>query len=296
MKRMIVAALAATACAVGLLAAAPAQATIKAPTQVKAATSTLPPAIFLTPHQDDETLFMGAAIREHVLAGRDVKVILLTRGQNTGACEAPPINGDDAACTAERDREFIASVTKMGAEPIIPTVVAPGNSTARAGDTDGTLTGTFTANVIRYYAGIYGTNASFKTLSEYDSVSLEDHRAVGRGLYAAYLWGYIGTGPSTGDARFYLRPEDQVTYVGTCTARHNLNTALDLYEPVGWDSVPKFFAMAYDSVNQPYDYAAYSKSYTPAQRNVKATSNGTCYKGTYVDTFANAAAERAETP
>lgn len=242
-----------------------------------------PPVVFLSPHQDDESLTMGAAIREHVLAGRTVYVVLLTDGSSSGVCGQSPFNGDRAACTAERDKEFTGAVTKMGAVPVIPTVVAPGNSTARAGDTDGTLTGTFTANVIRYYAGIYGTDASFKTMSEYDSMQ-PDHRAAGRGLYAAYLWGYIGTGPNTGDARWYVRREDQKVHPGTCTARHNLDTALAYYYPVegdpasgiGWRSVAGEFQWANngDGINGP---AAYSKSFTPAQRVANGGSYSACY-------------------
>lgn len=42
------------------------------------------PAIFYTPHQDDEILGMGASISEHVRAGRAVYVVLLTNGANQG--------------------------------------------------------------------------------------------------------------------------------------------------------------------------------------------------------------------
>ena len=43
-----------------------------------------PPAIFYAPHQDDESLAMAGAIREHVEAGREVILVLLTRGENGG--------------------------------------------------------------------------------------------------------------------------------------------------------------------------------------------------------------------
>lgn len=231
------------------------------------AASSQDPAIFLTPHQDDETLTMGAAIREHVLEGRRVVVVLLTDGGESGVCrdkyehytedDGTVVNTPEgrAACVAERDREFVAAVTKMGAEPLIPDDRMK----------DGTLTGAYTAEVILRLVEQY-PDASFKTMSEYDSIH-SDHRAAGRGLYAAYLWGY------TNDARWYLRYDDQGTYAGWCTNRHNLNTALDLYRPIGWESVPLEFLRVWNSPDNP---AAYSKQYTPAQRKV-AGNGSTCY-------------------
>jgi hypothetical protein len=245
---------------IGLLAADPSSAGIRYDpprTQFKpyAATETsLPPAIFLSPHQDDETLFMGAAIREHVLAGRPVIVVLLTDGGSSAVCVRDYPTRED--CVAERDREFIAAVTKMGATPLIP----------EDRMLDGSLTGAYTATLIQRLAAEY-PGASFKTMSEYDSIMLTDHRAAGRGLYAAYLWGY------TADARWYLRYDDQPTYAGACTARHDLNTAIDLYHPIGWDSVAGEFRRIQD---YPGHRAAYSKAYAPSQRNAAGTGKN-CY-------------------
>lgn len=42
------------------------------------------PAIFYSPHQDDESLAMAGSIREHKEAGRQVILVLLTRGENGG--------------------------------------------------------------------------------------------------------------------------------------------------------------------------------------------------------------------
>ena len=42
------------------------------------------PAIFYSPHQDDESLAMAGSIREHGEAGRAVILVLLTRGENGG--------------------------------------------------------------------------------------------------------------------------------------------------------------------------------------------------------------------
>lgn len=43
------------------------------------------PAVFLVPHPDDEVLSMGIAIAEHVAYGREVHVVLVTQGRQTGA-------------------------------------------------------------------------------------------------------------------------------------------------------------------------------------------------------------------
>jgi LmbE family N-acetylglucosaminyl deacetylase len=45
----------------------------------------MPPVLFVSAHPDDETLSMGVAIAEHVAAGRDVHVLWMTGGGQTGA-------------------------------------------------------------------------------------------------------------------------------------------------------------------------------------------------------------------
>ncbi len=52
----------------------------------------LPPALFVAAHPDDELLAMGVAVAEHVAAGRETHVLLLTDGGITSARDA--INGD----------------------------------------------------------------------------------------------------------------------------------------------------------------------------------------------------------
>lgn len=53
--------------------------------------TTLPPALFIAAHPDDETLAMGVAIAEHAAAGQDVHVLWLTRGEASKARDA--VNG-----------------------------------------------------------------------------------------------------------------------------------------------------------------------------------------------------------
>jgi LmbE family N-acetylglucosaminyl deacetylase len=221
---------------------------------VHAGASAPAPAIFLTPHQDDETLFMGAAIREHVLAGRDVWVLLLTDGGASYVCDGDH-GWTNEDCIAERDREYRAAVNKMGAHAVI---LADRMK-------DGTLDPVYVESVIARWAAAY-PGASFKTLGEDDSIHA-DHRAAGEGLRMAYDDGV------TNDARWYLRYDDQPTYAGTCTARHNLNTALDLYRPIGWISAGWEFNRAYNTTT---NRAAYSKVYGPTQRGLPGNGQH-CY-------------------
>lgn len=65
----------------GAVPAAPAAVFVAAPA----------PALFVAAHPDDETLAMGVAIAEHVAAGQEVHVLILTDGEGSGAIDT--ING-----------------------------------------------------------------------------------------------------------------------------------------------------------------------------------------------------------
>lgn len=82
-------------------------------------------ALFVVPHQDDEMLTLGAAIKADVAAGFAVDVILVTDGK-----EDPARTGltaeflgripDQREFSAARDREFEAGVRQLGGNPILP--------------------------------------------------------------------------------------------------------------------------------------------------------------------------------
>ncbi len=83
------------------------------------------PAVFVAAHQDDEVLTMGAAIRAHVAAGREVLVIVVGRGNKSvvRTRDLPRLLGYTPSETefgASRDREFERSVIALGAYPIVP--------------------------------------------------------------------------------------------------------------------------------------------------------------------------------
>ena len=75
--------------------------------------------VFLIPHQDDEVLSLGVGITQAVSQGRDVWVVLLTDGSQSGAYRH--LNAQyglsRADFVAARDREFLAALTALGVDP-----------------------------------------------------------------------------------------------------------------------------------------------------------------------------------
>lgn len=79
------------------------------------------PALFYSPHQDDETIGMGASIAEHVRTGRPVYVILLTNGANTemlAYLQSLNSNATMKDVTNARNNEFIAACKALGVHRI----------------------------------------------------------------------------------------------------------------------------------------------------------------------------------
>lgn len=68
--------------------------------------------VFVSPHQDDDTLSMGVAIRDHLNAGHDVHVLLLTTGQNSGV--RAELGMDVPTFVAARDDELFRAARQNG--------------------------------------------------------------------------------------------------------------------------------------------------------------------------------------
>jgi LmbE family N-acetylglucosaminyl deacetylase len=179
------------------------------------------PAVFFAPHQDDETLSMGASIVDHVQADREVIVVLLTDGGNTGVKDQYATWSNVNDLIAERDREFIAAVTRMGATPVIWKV-----NGVRAHD--GSLTTAQASAAMMYYKGLY-PDGSFKTMSNLDPEP--DHAHAGNALRDL----------SYPDKRYYLKRADWGLASGSYSGQHNMREALLDYAPVGWLSVESAF-------------------------------------------------------
>jgi LmbE family N-acetylglucosaminyl deacetylase len=170
------------------------------------------PAVFFTPHQDDETLSMGASIVQHVAAGRQVIVVLLTDGGASGVRSLYP---SDDVFIGERDREFNAAVKRMGGTPVIRADRAH----------DGQLTIDYAQSVIQEYVDQYPAG-SFKTMSEFDASP--DHSNLGKALKNV---------SGTKDKRWYVKRTEWGTTGGTYTDYYDLNQVFLDYAPVGWLSV-----------------------------------------------------------
>lgn len=179
------------------------------------------PAIFLSPHQDDETLSMGASIVQHVRAGREVLVVLMCDGSGSGVHKIYP---DRDTFVAERDREFKAAVHALGATPIIRPDRVP----------DTTLTVEWAKSVIQEYHQKY-PHASFKTMSDRDRSNPESAEAD------HYLLGQALRETGIKDARYYVRARSWDSIAGKFTAYENIQRSLLAYAPVGWLSVHSDF-------------------------------------------------------
>jgi LmbE family N-acetylglucosaminyl deacetylase len=131
-------------------------------------------AVFLVPHQDDEILTMGAYIRQHVEAGREVVVVMVTDGSASGArAKLKAEKGYDlseSAFSKARDREFIDCMQRLG---------VPSHNLYFENLQDGTLTLAKAKSVWRKYIANFPA-ASYKTMSWIDEH--KDHYLLGRAL------------------------------------------------------------------------------------------------------------------
>jgi LmbE family N-acetylglucosaminyl deacetylase len=152
-----------------------------------------PDLLAVSPHQDDEVLTLGAGILEAVAAGKDVAVLLVSRGdasivrtkrlpKQLGFVPSPH------HFSAMRDREFDGAVRAMGATPII----APYEERLP----DGGATPEAVAALVRAHIAP-GTPAI--TVSAYDEHP--DHKACGNGVRSLVAEGYL---PS---AAYFISPE-----------------------------------------------------------------------------------------
>lgn len=90
--------------------------------------------LFVAPHQDDETLAMGADVRAHLEGGHDVHVMLLTTGQNSAVFPSTGLSVTDFI--AARDDEMMRATRQLGVRSanvlIVPTRTQDGQLTVAA--------------------------------------------------------------------------------------------------------------------------------------------------------------------
>lgn len=192
--------------------------------------------VFYIPHQDDEALTFGVAILNHVMAGHNVHIALLTDGSASGVRTKLGMTVSDFVDA--RNREFEMSLAMLGIKP---------NNITYHNVTDGTLTQTQAANIIRSYEAKY-PNAKHKAFSYTDAHT--DHATTGKALKSLADTGVVS------DARYYISPLATTSLATTkegysayyknfllaVSSAYNVNNSvLGLYG-IGHRSVPELFA------------------------------------------------------
>lgn len=157
------------------------------------------PVVYFVPHQDDETISMGASVAAHVATGRPVYMVLITDGSGSGArkklCDSKKVCLDKPQFSAARNREFVAAAAKLG---------VPSNQLYYENIVDGTLTLTQAGVIIDKYIAMFGPyGASYKTMSFLDA--LQDHARLGNVLNNRCVLRYPDM-----DCRFLQSPMYQI--------------------------------------------------------------------------------------
>lgn len=248
------------------------------------------PAIFYTPHQDDETLGMGASIAEHVRVGRPVYVVLYSTGSLTGAFEVlngVDSNGQVVECgyhnlvhnfnlsiqdfVFARNLEFIAACKALGVHKVFIS-----NNGLGYDETVGLANMTFQyKELIHYFENLY-PNASHKLMSgNCDQTPFGTrhlcHRAAAEAVHEIYQTGQISDFRLYRDYVFYFpeinRNADWIKQVIQVDKEKRQN-ALDEYGlflpqngryAIGYEhSVYELFDNSYNSnweyIDFPYNY------------------------------------------
>ena len=213
-------------------------------------------AVYIVPHQDDETISMGADIVAHVAAGRPVKLVMVHDGtasaargaicQKTGHCLTVQEFG------AARDREFIAAAAKLG---------VPASNITFERLPEAQSTSAQAEAVIDKYIALY-PGASFKTMSWLDLHP--DHARLGYAMNNRCVFGQIT------DCRFLQSPLYQhgstikrnpvvTPKSGKYTNKPLVQAAANEYKY--WNPQQGRYAVGYYSVRQQIDYV-YNSHYS----------------------------------
>lgn len=221
------------------------------------------PVFFYSPHQDDETLFMGQIIARHALTGREVHVVLVTDGRASAARQT--INGIGingwwkdhhfperegyAPLTQQqfaeaRNREFIAACGQLGVWP---------QNIHLEGFQDSTLTTAQATSVFEKYDALYPT-AGHYTMSWDDTTT--DHRTLGLALRTLAL----ADAKKWNDVRWTIKRENAHRVAGAKAYTMPLDLTLQTQELArraaraysAWCPASSSFAVGYHSVGPTY--------------------------------------------
>ena len=223
------------------------------------------PAVFFSPHQDDETLGMGGAIYEHVQAGRDVFLELMTDGSQSGA-RAILNNGGTHSwhsgshvyplTTSEfseaRMREFKAAAARLGVKGIY----------LNPGITDGTLTQAQVGARIQWWINRGFTGLSLKgTAGSEDPTTAggtphRDHAAVWNALIASGFADVRGYFVYHHTSNAGTPDVTKVLTAAECAAKRSALNEYKLWSPsagryaVGYHSVSALIDSTYSSCRE----------------------------------------------
>lgn len=213
--------------------------------------TTKPIAIFYSPHQDDELLTMGVAIKNHVEAGYEVHVVLLTDGSASNVLSTvnnrltkehyPTLTRSQFV--EARNQEFTRSNIALG---------------VNRGDIhfenlkDGQTTVEQMENVILKYEKMY-PEAKHKTMSYIDDHN--DHANVGKALLSLFNKGKVK------DARFYIQDDEFINknpklknYIAEDFKTNyypSIKSAANYY--MTWKPRAGYYSIGYTSVKASFD-------------------------------------------
>lgn len=230
------------------------------------------PVVFFAPHADDETLNMGITIAEHVAAGRDTHVVLMTHGRVTGvldmlngsaysgywkATHNPSFEGYSPLTKSDleqaRIREFHHACAQLGVSAANRHVEYLDDPSSTGGES---ITKAEAKAVIQNYIAAY-PDADHFTLSYHDIHP--DHAAVGQALLDLYNEGKI-----VNAARFIISMATRMDYESrgatipgwkdtptNQTIVNRLTNACRCY--AAWSPTVGSFAVGYHSVASQFD-------------------------------------------
>jgi LmbE family N-acetylglucosaminyl deacetylase len=148
--------------------------------------------LFVSPHQDDESLSMGAAIRKHIEANHDVHVLLLCGGVESGAQANSGLSRP--AFGYARDDEFIRATRQLG-------VPYENLHFARVTPADGTLTVQLAYDAILDFTERHDDEVWLKTYSNLPATNRHsDHINSGQAGLQALQNGLVA------NLRMYVEP------------------------------------------------------------------------------------------
>lgn len=167
-------------------------------------------ALFFSPHQDDETLTMGAAISNHLNAGHSVHVILCSDGISSAARSKTPLSRTQFS--KARDDEFKRACLALG-------VPASNIHISRFAVEDGKMTVSRARDIIMEYVEKF-PGAMIKTHTDRGANSGQhsDHYNLGIAAMRLFTEGVIT------DLRFYV---EQYQLEGFYTQNPDVHVSLE---------------------------------------------------------------------